>query len=588
MSPKKSFLERMGLVEPVKKNVKVTRVSAAHEVHVPELKKVPNLKGIDKSTVDGDKKPQMAAATIRGNSTKPVPVFVPTPDPNRPKEAADEIAKSSADQSIGQKSIKSLNDVGRELPDSKHLKDPERPIGEIKNPMKDQTGKLQLDLGLDKLTVESDLQSHIKLDKASGLPPVSPSSGLEDAQAALDAELGVSMTKKAEEYDLPPIKSPEKFTPSKPADQDMGLSNIDLTDNKVTDQEVADAVAKVMEPETANMVSDIKFGDEQKDKPAKEGRSSFAIGSELKFEPAPNLEISLKPEAETLKQEDESDQEEAAAKKAEEERLESERLKAEKAEKEKLAQEKLEKERLEREKSDKEKAEKMILQQETQGGKSEEAIFEKITQDFVTPVADEEAYAVNYTDEIEDDRQIKRTYAETNAEGHISVTPEHSTSYKVDPRIGDKLDLIIGAFEKNKLQTIEEIYRNSRMETETKRTIFMIEVFLNAMPANLPQDVKRETVLNILNISGIELDTLLGDAYKRIDSLNTVLEETVNVSKDILERNQNTIHELEKRIQDLNEVNEARHKFQEDQNTMIDYEIQKVINLVEFVKPKSR
>lgn len=157
---------------------------------------------------------------------------------------------------------------------------------------------------------------------------------------------------------------------------------------------------------------------------------------------------------------------------------------------------------------------------------------------------------------------------------------------KEDYRIGDKLDLIIGAYEKNKLLTIEEIYRNARLEQETKRTIFMADVFLKAIPTNLPSDVKRETVLNIMNVSNIDLDDLLNDAYKRIDSLNTVLEETVATTQEVFKRNDSNIAELEKRIEDLKQVNVARKQFQEDQNTMIEYEIQKIINLVEFVKPK--
>lgn len=152
--------------------------------------------------------------------------------------------------------------------------------------------------------------------------------------------------------------------------------------------------------------------------------------------------------------------------------------------------------------------------------------------------------------------------------------------------IGDKLDLIIGAYEKNKMLTIDEIYRNSQLESDVKKTIFMTDVYLKAIPENLPLDIKRETVLNIMKVSNIGLDELLNDAYKRIDSLNTVLEETVSTTQDIFSRNDATIRELEKRIEDLREINKNRKKFQEDQNTMIEYEIQKIINLVEFVKPK--
>ncbi|MCD4714697.1 MAG: hypothetical protein K8R73_15580, partial [Clostridiales bacterium] len=169
---------------------------------------------------------------------------------------------------------------------------------------------------------------------------------------------------------------------------------------------------------------------------------------------------------------------------------------------------------------------------------------------------------------------------------------EEMTKVKADEpvstpnEISDKLDLIIGAYEKNKMLTIDEIYRNAHLDSEVKKTIFMTDVYLKAIPENLPLDIKRETVLNIMKVSNIGLDDLLSDAYKRIDSLNTVLEETVATTQEVFDRNDATIRELEKRIEDLKDVNKNRKKFQEDQNTMIEYEIQKIINLVEFVKPK--
>lgn len=43
--------------------------------------------------------------------------------------------------------------------------------------------------------------------------------------------------------------------------------------------------------------------------------------------------------------------------------------------------------------------------------------------------------------------------------------------------IEGKLDVLIGAYEKNKLLTIEDIYRNARVESDTKKTIFMADVF---------------------------------------------------------------------------------------------------------------
>lgn len=173
-----------------------------------------------------------------------------------------------------------------------------------------------------------------------------------------------------------------------------------------------------------------------------------------------------------------------------------------------------------------------------------------------------------------------------NLKASDSLKEENRKMNDIPKDIGDKLDLLINAYEKNKMLTIDEIYRNSRLETDLKKSIFMADVYLKAIPENLPMDIKRETVLNIMNVSNISLDELLNDAYRRIDSLNTVLEDTVSTTQQIFSRNEATIRELEKRIEDLKEINKVRKQFQEDQNTMIEYEIQKIINLVEFVKPK--
>ncbi len=185
------------------------------------------------------------------------------------------------------------------------------------------------------------------------------------------------------------------------------------------------------------------------------------------------------------------------------------------------------------------------------------------------------------------DKQIEPQYeSSTHPEVAETFETQNINVEDVPKNISDKLDLIIGAYEKNKMLTIEEIYRNAHLESELKKTIFMTDVYVKAIPENLPVDIKRETVLNIMNVSNISLDELLNDAYKRIDSLNTVLEETVSTTQEVFNRNDATIRELEKRIEDLREINKNRKKFQEDQNTMIEYEIQKIINLVEFVKPK--
>jgi hypothetical protein len=112
----------------------------------------------------------------------------------------------------------------------------------------------------------------------------------------------------------------------------------------------------------------------------------------------------------------------------------------------------------------------------------------------------------------------------------------------------------------------------------------MADVFLKALPENLPLDVKKESLLNIMNVSNIPVDSLLSDAYQRIDALNTVLENTVQTTQSVLESNEASIRELERRIQELRNVIEERRKFEEDQNTLIEYEVQRIIGIVDYIK----
>jgi len=217
----------------------------------------------------------------------------------------------------------------------------------------------------------------------------------------------------------------------------------------------------------------------------------------------------------------------------------------------------------------------------------EKEVSDVETEEMASDSLDDNVPELDYVPDLTQLEDKDSSYAENKESSIEEELLASSPEAKDIPKdIGDKLDLIIGAYEKNKMMTIDEIYRNSQLETEVKKTIFMADVYQKAIPENLPLDIKRETVLNIMNVSNVSLDELLNDAYKRIDALNTVLEETVTTTQEIFNRNEATIRELEKRIEDLREINRNRKKFQEDQNTMIEYEIQKIINLVEFVKPK--
>ncbi len=159
------------------------------------------------------------------------------------------------------------------------------------------------------------------------------------------------------------------------------------------------------------------------------------------------------------------------------------------------------------------------------------------------------------------------------------IVPQNTVS-----EIGEKLDVLIESYEKNKFLTIEEIYRNKNLDKDVKQTVFIAEVFMKALPDNLPIDIKKKSTVNILEASDLKKDDLLNDAYIRIDALNTVLEDTVAKTAEIRSNNEKSIRELEERIDILKRHVDERVEFEDKQTTTIEYEIQRIINIVDGIK----
>lgn len=150
--------------------------------------------------------------------------------------------------------------------------------------------------------------------------------------------------------------------------------------------------------------------------------------------------------------------------------------------------------------------------------------------------------------------------------------------------IEEKLDVLIESYEKNKFISIDELYRNKNLDKDTKQTIFIAEVFMKALPENLPIDIKKKSALNIIDASGLKKEDLLNDAYIRIDALNTVLEDTVAKTAELKNKNETSIKELEDRIAMLKKNIEERMEFEDKQSSVIEYEIQRIINIVDGIK----
>lgn len=142
-------------------------------------------------------------------------------------------------------------------------------------------------------------------------------------------------------------------------------------------------------------------------------------------------------------------------------------------------------------------------------------------------------------------------------------------------------DKIVGG---NRLLKIDSIYHFHHLIKQMRDTVFMIELYSRTMPPNIPNEVKRESVLNIIKASSIQIEDLLQDAYQRIDVLNEVLEDVAQKVEELDKQNADEIERLEEQIQELKLKIQRRSNFKQSQNAMIGYEIQRIVNIIEFIE----
>ncbi len=144
--------------------------------------------------------------------------------------------------------------------------------------------------------------------------------------------------------------------------------------------------------------------------------------------------------------------------------------------------------------------------------------------------------------------------------------------------------------EKNSVEKlpIKDIYRKSGLESKETNTIYLIESFIKALPANLPADVKRQSIINLISASHLDIILLLKDGTKRLEVLNKYFDDfSVNVS-EIVASNEKQIRKLNERIAFHNRIIEDKKNLREDQKSEIEFEIQKLSSIIEFIENKPK
>ena len=137
-------------------------------------------------------------------------------------------------------------------------------------------------------------------------------------------------------------------------------------------------------------------------------------------------------------------------------------------------------------------------------------------------------------------------------------------------------------FDLDNNMTIKEIYSSYDIENSDLNTIFMLGNFINALPENLPYEVRKQSVMNIIQASKTDFRKLISDGEKRLSILNQFGEKYYNSTINTVDGYKAEIIRLNNMINSYTEKINKKETMLEEQNNIIKYETEKISNIINF------
>ena len=162
-------------------------------------------------------------------------------------------------------------------------------------------------------------------------------------------------------------------------------------------------------------------------------------------------------------------------------------------------------------------------------------------------------------------------------------TSHHKQEIKaLEPVIKEKTSTMDDDIEYEKKMMIDEIYSLYGLENSNINTVFMLQNLINALPQNLPKDVVKQSVINIMGASNIDLNELLSDGEQRLEVLVKVMEGYYNQTNKRIALYKEEIAKLSSLISNCQEQIKIKENMLEEQICLIKYEAQKIDDIIDF------
>lgn len=196
------------------------------------------------------------------------------------------------------------------------------------------------------------------------------------------------------------------------------------------------------------------------------------------------------------------------------------------------------------------------------------SIFEKIG--LIEKVQTNEGTINEEEDSSADDPQTNETTADDNMK-------------KINAESRKAVNGPVVKNEQKKLLRAGEIYNNYHIKAEGTDSLFIVEKFLKALPDYLPLNVKRQSVLDIIESSDMSLESLSKDGNDRLKCLKDFINTFSYEIKDTTRQDEDEIKKLTEKINMYNKQIDYLEKLQVEQAAVVDYESERVKNILKLI-----
>lgn len=168
---------------------------------------------------------------------------------------------------------------------------------------------------------------------------------------------------------------------------------------------------------------------------------------------------------------------------------------------------------------------------------------------------------------------FKDLFFETAEEPEERYVPGMQESYT---------DVETTAPEKDTVDFVGDVYASNNLN-DFSRSIFKVEELSNTLPAEMPKDTKRTTVLSIMSTVGLDAESVINDGQMRIHALNDSCDSVLKSLGEDIDAANAEIESLKIKIEELQKECSAKYAQISSIQSVTREEVSRIGKLVDFI-----